>query len=148
MQLIWSFLTKGRSLWVFLRSGMHFLAVGSNIRIVALCASLGNAKDLWEWRDWIGKTAADLKLLDKGEIIVSISYKWDTQVILKPDKTTDWRNTDHCHCFLVSWIWKGTCLGNQGFSDDESLPLILQVHQSEHKEVDSLMLKVFPNSNI
>ena len=50
---------------VFLRSGMHFLAVGSNIRIVALCASLGNAKDLGEWRDCVGKTAADLKLLDK-----------------------------------------------------------------------------------
>ena len=25
----------------------------------------------------VGKTAADLKLLDKGEIIVSISEKWD-----------------------------------------------------------------------
>ena len=70
-------ISKGRSLLVFLRSGMHFLAVGSNIRIVALCASLGNAKDLGEWRDCVGKTAADLKLLDKGEIIVSISYKWD-----------------------------------------------------------------------
>ena len=56
---------------------MHFLAVESNIRIVALCASLGNAKDLGEWRDCVGKTAADLKLLDKGEIIVRISYKWD-----------------------------------------------------------------------
>ena len=29
----------------------------------------------FEWRDWSDKTAADLKLLDKGEIIVSISYK-------------------------------------------------------------------------
>ena len=98
-----------------------------------------------EWRDWIGKTAADLKLLDKGKIIVSIFWevgctfsplgvtsvlvwkhrslfssimdlkrdmswksrflRWGVfQVILKPDKTTDWRNTDHCHCFLVSWI--------------------------------------------
>ena len=44
---------------------MHFLTVGSNIRIVALSASLGNAKDLGEWRDYVGKTAADLKLLDK-----------------------------------------------------------------------------------
>ena len=51
---------------------MQFLAVGSNIRIVALSASLGNAKDLGEWRDCVGKTAADLKLLDKGEIIVSV----------------------------------------------------------------------------
>ena len=51
---------------------MHFLA-----RIVALSASLGNAKDLGKWRDCVGKTAADLKLLDKGEIIVSISVKWD-----------------------------------------------------------------------
>ena len=36
-----------------------------------LSVSLGNAKDLGEWRDCVGKTAADLKLLDKGEIIVS-----------------------------------------------------------------------------
>jgi hypothetical protein len=36
---------------------------------VALSASLGNAKDLGECRDCVGKTAADLKLLDKGEII-------------------------------------------------------------------------------
>jgi hypothetical protein len=59
---------------------MHFLAVGSsesisglwrisshigsNIRIVALSASLGNAKDLGECRDCVGKTVADLKLLD------------------------------------------------------------------------------------
>ena len=42
-----------------------------------LSASLGNAKDLGEWRYCVGKTAADFKLLDKGEIIVSISYKWD-----------------------------------------------------------------------
>ena len=46
---------------------MHFLAVGSNIRIVALSASLGNAKDLGEWRDCVGKTAADLKLLDNTQ---------------------------------------------------------------------------------
>ena len=51
---------------------MHFLAVGSNFRIVALSTSLRNAKDLREWRDCVGKTVADLKLLDKGEIIVSI----------------------------------------------------------------------------
>jgi hypothetical protein len=43
---------------------------GSNIRIVALSASLGNAKDLGECRDCLGKTAADLKLLYKGEIII------------------------------------------------------------------------------
>ena len=36
-----------------------------------------NDKDLGEWRDCVGKTAANLKLLDKGEIIVSISEKWD-----------------------------------------------------------------------
>ena len=40
---------------------------------MALSASLGNAKDLGECKDCLGKTAADLKLLDKGEIIVSIS---------------------------------------------------------------------------
>ena len=44
---------------------LPIFAVGSNIRIVALSASLGNAKDLGEWRDCVGKTAADLKLLDK-----------------------------------------------------------------------------------
>ena len=48
---------------------MHFLAVGSNMRIVALFTSLGNAKDLGEWRDCVGKTAADLKLLDKGTCV-------------------------------------------------------------------------------
>jgi hypothetical protein len=36
--------------------------------------------------------------------------------LTEPDKTTDWRNTDHC--FLVSWIWKGTCPENHGFSDE------------------------------
>ena len=51
--------------------------IGSNIRIVALSASLGNAKDLGECIDFLGKTAADLNLLDKGEIIVSIPVKWD-----------------------------------------------------------------------
>ena len=44
---------------------MHFLTVGINIRIVALSASLGNAKDRGACRDCVGKTAADLKLLDK-----------------------------------------------------------------------------------
>ena len=34
-------------------------------------------------------------------------FRWGVfQIILKPDKTTDWRNTYHCNCFLVSWIWK------------------------------------------
>ena len=56
---------------------MHFLAVGSNIRIVALSASLGNAKDLGEWRDCVGKTAADLKLLDKGEKWYALSRRWE-----------------------------------------------------------------------
>ena len=51
--------------------------IGSNIRIVALSASLGNAKDLGECRDCLGKTAADFKLLDKGEIIISTPEKWD-----------------------------------------------------------------------
>ena len=43
---------------------LKILENGSNIRIVALSASLGNAKDLGECRDCVGKTAADLKLLD------------------------------------------------------------------------------------
>ena len=43
---------------------LKILENGSNIRIVALSTSLGNAKDLGECRDCIGKKAADLKLLD------------------------------------------------------------------------------------
>ena len=69
--------------------GRTFSPLGVTSGLWRFLHHFGNAKDLGEWRDCVGKTAADLKLLDKGEIIVSISYKWDTQVILKPDKTTD-----------------------------------------------------------
>ena len=61
---------------------LKILENGSNIRIVALSASLGNAKDLGECRDCVGKTAADLKLLDKGEIIINLVLHWKYTFII------------------------------------------------------------------
>ena len=86
MKSVWIVsISKGRSLLVFLRSGMHFLAVGSNIRIVALSASLGNAKDEAYFMSYWNLTKQQID---------------ETQI--------------RYHCFLVSWIWKGTCLRNHG----------------------------------
>ena len=76
---------------------MHFLAVGSKIRIVALSASLGNAKDL-NWPQWIAILPLpkydtrrrnnlnwpqwNLKILDKGEIIINLVLYWKYTFII------------------------------------------------------------------
>ena len=54
------------------------------------------------------------------------------QVILKPDKTTDWRNTDHCHCFLVSWT-KVNCRSSSSMN---TLTL--------HKRFNTLLHSILP----
>ena len=60
----------------------EILENGCNIRIVALSASIGNAKDLGECRDCLGKTAADLKLLYEGEIIINLVLHWKYTFII------------------------------------------------------------------
>ena len=108
MKSVWIVsISKGRSLLVFLRSGMHFLAVGSNIRIVALSASLTLPYESTTAYDENNRLMKHRSLFSSiMDLKRDMSWKsrflrWGVfQVILKPDKTTDWRNTDHC--FLVS----------------------------------------------
>ena len=66
-------------------------------------------------------------------------------VILKPDKTTDWRNTDHC--FLVSWIWKGTCPGNHGFSDEAYFKSYWNMTKQQIDETQIIVTTVNCNTN-
>ena len=81
-------------------------------------------KSVWIWITWQNNLLMKHISLFSTYLDLKRDMSWKSwflgwgvfQVILKADKTTDWRNTDHC--FLVSWIWKGTCPGNQGFPDE------------------------------